>query len=112
MSDEQFVDPELHELLQERAKWSATKDLTEIAIKDLNQRIIPIMLAHDLKTYKEQGVGTMTYVEGSSTTLNKDKLKKALLSRGIAADVIAAAIAEATSMSTYVTVQFKKDRIG
>ena len=52
----------------------------------------------------------ITLVDGSRSTLNKDKLKKELLRLGVAVGVIAEAVERATTVSEYVSIRMAEDK--
>ena len=61
--------------------------------KNAKEAILPILQAHEMKSYKN-GYGTVTRAVSKGSTISKDKLVLALATRGIDADIIAQAIEE------------------
>ena len=61
-----------------------------------------------LKTFSKEGVGTVTVKQGTNKSLNREKLVEALLSRKVHYKKVTEAIEEATKVTTYTTVEYKK----
>ena len=71
----------------------------------------PLMLAMDMKSFNQPGVGTMSYVDGTSTSFDQNKLRSMLLEM-IPAEKVAYIMDSCKKVSKYLTVQFKAEKAG
>ena len=69
--------------------------------KDIKEEILPLMVAYSLKDYTLKGLGKLVQKQSSGASIKAEKLRIALLNRGVVIQVIDACIEEAsTSWST------------
>lgn len=110
MADE-FVDlgsdQELfHTFLVKRAELKEREELVKKGVEELKEEAVPMFLAHGIKTFKEEGLGTLSMVEGTNKSIAQDRLRKELLSRQFSAADVAEILEKVTKVSTYITLQF------
>lgn len=74
--------------------------------KTVKELILPIMSAHDLKSFGSD-MGTLSCPSGFGSAIDATKLATVLLDRGIEADQIPAIIEKATKRWFYTYVAFK-----
>ncbi len=102
------MNEELRELLVERKELKEMEEQLAERLDDWKKRTMPLMLALEIDKCGEEGVGTMTVVNGTSSTINGGKLREALLKRGMAPEIVAAVVEEATTKNHYTTLSFRK----
>ena len=90
-----------------RAKAKTMADESKTIIEEANELLEPAMSMLDLKTYAVEGVGKVTLKPGTNVSLNKDKLREALLLKQVDYKVIEGAIKRATKTTKYTSVEFK-----
>jgi len=66
---------------------------TKSEVKD---EILPLMIAYNIKSHEAEGVGKLVQKTNSGSSISADKLRVALLTRGVDPEVITKAIDEAT----------------
>jgi len=97
----------LHVLLIQRSSLEVQKRDIDRRLSEWKDEALPLLIATGTKTFGDESIGTMTVVEGTSVTINKDLLIQTLLGKGMDPDEVAGVVEAATKRSKYTTVQFK-----
>jgi len=104
------VRKELEEAIIKRAR---AKDL-ETEAKELSDQaketILPILTAYDLKGYAIPNVGKVSSRVRAGSSINEQKLKEALLTRGVPVDVVVESVEAARKMWETEYVEFKAEK--
>lgn len=98
----------LHKLLIQRSSLSIQEKDLKARLDEWKEEALPLLMATNTKSFGDESIGTMTVVEGSSSSINRDMLIQNLLAEGIEADRVAAIVDKSTKRGTYTTIQFKK----
>jgi len=97
----------MYRLLVDRYALEQEKRDLDRRMNGWKEEALPLLLATNTKTFKDDELGSISVVDGTSATINKDLLIQALLNRGMEADVVAEVVEEATKVSKYQTIQFR-----
>ena len=97
----------LHSLLVNRAALEERKRDLDLRMTEWKNEALPLLIATGTKKFGDENIGTMTAVDGTSVTINKDLLIQQLLGKGMEPDVVAEVVEAATKRSKYTTIQFK-----
>ncbi len=97
----------IREGLEKRSLLKRVEEETKKEIKDLNDELLPILAMHGIGSVSS-GLGSISYTEGESVSLNRDRLVNAMLKQGWDAAVIAEVMKEGTTRTPYVTLTFRK----
>lgn len=97
----------LHSLLVSRAALEERKRDLDLRMTEWKNEALPLLIATGTKKFGDENIGTMTAVDGTSVTINKDLLIQQLLGKGMEPDVVAEVVEAATKRSKYTTIQFK-----
>lgn len=97
----------LSKAIRARAKAKQMEIDAKAMNKKANEQIMGIMAVAGAKTAVVDGVGTVIMKQGKNVTYNKDAISQYLLTKGVSAKVVGAAIAAGKKESTYDSVEFK-----
>lgn len=94
------IDQKTREFIEDRMRtYAQAKDQEKSAVKlkkGIAEEVLPLFLAYGLKDHTLPGVGKMVQKTSSGSRIDPEKLKIALLSRGVYPPHIKDAIDEAT----------------
>ena len=105
---EEISEENIRKGLEMRARAKTLEDDAKTLKKEANELIESSASMLGIKKYSIEGIGTVTLKEGTSRSLNKTKLTEGLLKRGVDYNVVNRAIGEATKVSQYTTVEYRR----
>ena len=91
-----------------RARAKFLEEEAGVLKKNANKLIEAAATMLDLKTFSKEGVGTVAVKKGTNKSLNVEKLTEALMIRKVSYKIVNTAIEEATNITTYTYVEYKK----
>jgi len=97
----------MYRLLVDRYALEQEKRDLDRRMNGWKEEVLPLLLATNTKTFKDDELGSISVVDGTSVTINKDLLIQTLLGKGMDPDEVAGVVEAATKRSKYTTVQFK-----
>lgn len=97
----------LFQMLVKRAGLEQDKKTLDLRMTEWKDEALPLMVATGVKSFKDENIGSMTVVDGSSVSINRDLLIQNLLAEGMDADKVATVVEKSTKVSRYQTIQFK-----
>jgi len=90
-----------------RAQCRALEDQAKALKKEANEMLMPAFAFADAKVAGSDTFGTIRYKQGSSSRLDKEALSDFLVKEGVKVALVGDALAHATRVSTYETVEFR-----
>lgn len=99
------IPPEIQKEIGAAIRTRAKAKGMEVEAKDINSQVkktlLPLLAAYDIKSCSLKGVGKVSYKVSAGRSINEQKLREALLLRGVDAKVVNKIIKEsATTWNT------------